>query len=173
MDKKQDNKSLQVQLTSKDENVVLEALNDFKEHGTNELLWVLADLLKNSPSDNVKAFAFSIFCDLTLQDSSSIMMEIITHYNYLDIRKELLASCWQSRINYIAYLEKMIDFVMDEPFETALEAFTIVENIQGRVSDERKAQLIEYSNKAISRAQGQNLLLAEEIPALIQNYMEA
>jgi hypothetical protein len=165
-------KELIGQLKSNNEKQVLDALEQFKEDGQASLLQIIVDLYAHSDHKTVREKAFGLLCDLKIQQVDETIVELIKQQEDIEIKKNLIASCWQSRINYIAYLEYFIDLVIDAEFEVAFEAFTVIENIDGKVSFERKQQLISYTEDILQDALEQNAVLAADIPGIIDQYEE-
>jgi hypothetical protein len=91
---------------------------------------------------------------------------------YRDERTELVACCWQNGLNYTEYLPLFIDLVIDEPFLTAFEAFTVIENMYGRIDDEVIGKEIIKITEAFSTASDEKAYLLNGLLTIIRDIPE-
>ena len=61
---------------------------------------------------------------------------------------------------------------MTEPFEIAFEAFTVVENIECRVSEGRKKELKDFISSKLDVCREGNLVLADDLISIVEQYEE-
>jgi hypothetical protein len=57
-------------------------------------------------------------------------------------KKALVAACWESNIDCTRFLSFFVLIVIQESFEVALEALTVIEQITGEVTPEKATELI-------------------------------
>jgi len=115
-------------LQSRNTEIVLSALERIKEKGNTGYLTVLFDMLASDPAPEVKKEVLSILGSVRLKQSVPVFIGAIGDDRYLNIRRELLASCWQNGLDYTPYYPFLIQVIVDSDWETAFEAFTIIEN---------------------------------------------
>jgi hypothetical protein len=60
--------------------------------------------------------------------------------------------------------------VFDSPFELAFEAFTVIENRQGSVTAERRAELVNYIEKRLAEEGDYNESLTSGLVEIVKNY---
>ena len=123
-------------LKSNDPELVLVTVEKIRESGNRSIMEGLFDLLHNTPFPEIKKSVLNLFSELKHKDSVPLLIEAITKDKYIDERKELVACCWQNGLSYNEYLSVFIDLVISEPFLVAFEAFTVVENMYGNISEE-------------------------------------
>ncbi len=123
-------------LKSNDPEIVLEAIENIRESGNRSIMEGLLNLLHNTTYPEIKKSVLNIFSELKHKDSVPLLIEAITNDKYIEERKELVACCWQNGLNYNDYLSVFIDLVIGEPFLVAFEAFTVIENMYGNISEE-------------------------------------
>ena len=52
-------------------------------------------------------------------------------------KANLLRICWESAIDFSEYLDVFVDMLINEDFITALEASTVIENLGGKIPEEK------------------------------------
>lgn len=157
-------------LKSENEKLVVKAIDDLRKEGENELLYNLISLYQHSDNKNIKDKVAALFCDLKNQESAPYVVDIIEDDSFSESKPMLVSSCWQSRLDYADYLEVFIKLTITAPFLVAFEAFTVIENIESKVTRERKSELIDYTKSLLHNVPEENLSLAGEIPQLIEQF---
>ncbi len=171
MDKNQE-KELIVKIKNKGHIGVDEAIKTIREEGGINALEALIEVYPALSADKKDQISL-LFNDLREKDCIPLMVKHIKSNKDAEIRKMLLTACWQCRLNFIQQLEAFILVVLSEPFEFAFEAFTVVENLDARVSVGRKQELISFTKEHITKCKEDNIALAHGIVGIIENYEEA
>jgi len=159
-------------LKNSDNAKILEAIGELREEGTDQVLEILAQLFIDNPDSEIRSAITQFFCDLKNQSSAETVIALINNKHLHKAKQMLVSSCWQTRLNYILYLETFIDLVMTEPFEIAFEAFTVVENIECRVSEGRKKELTDFISSKLDACRESNLVLADDLISIVEQYEE-
>jgi len=160
------------QLQSSDANLVKETIQQLRFEGNNEMLLPLANLYANSQNNEIKQELYSLFSDLKNQASAEYIISFLKLKELESIKEPLLSTCWQSRIDYSAFLEYFIDLVCHEPFSIAFEAFTVIENLESKVTVERKNELLAYIKSVIKSSDAKNKVLVDDLISIIEQYDE-
>ena len=72
-------------------------------------------------------------------------------------------ACWQNGLDYSLFLLVFVDFVIKEDWETAFEAFTVIENMEFLPENETIAEAELKIQQALPSATGQNEYFLKEI----------
>jgi hypothetical protein len=171
MENKQ-NTELFKHLQSADKAEVLNAIKALRDGGKDSILELLTKIYLNNTDKEIEVAIYKIFCDLKNQESAATVIELINDTALNKARKMLISSCWQSRLNYILHLETFIDLVLTQPFEIAFEAFTVIENLETRVSANRKNELMAFIDAHMDECLDDNLVLADDLKGIIRQYEE-
>ncbi|PKP08423.1 MAG: hypothetical protein CVU09_15875 [Bacteroidetes bacterium HGW-Bacteroidetes-4] len=166
------NKILAEQLKSANKELILDTIKSLRHDGNDEVLEILTQIYLNQTNNEISQAIYRFFCDLKNQPSAETVIRLIKNPEYHQAKKMLVSSCWQSRLNYIVYLETFIAMVFSEPFELAFEAFTVVENMEARVSEQRKKELLAFVDANMDNCIDDNLVLADDLKGIIQLYPE-
>jgi len=157
-------------LLSNNEEAVINTLNELREKGKDNDLNTLAEVYMNTESNEVKKLISQFFCDLQLQTSADAMVRLIKTTTDKPTLKMLVASCWQSRLNYISHFELFIYLVIHESFEISFEAFTLIESYEEKITDQRKKELSTYLKISLKSCNEENLVFATDLVKIIEGY---
>jgi hypothetical protein len=163
-------KSIEDSLANGGKDAVMAILEQIREIGVPKLLPALVKVYKSCGDDDVKMAVFKLLCDASQPGLVDVMADAIADESDANVKQMLVTSCWYSKIDYLPRLELFIDLVFDSPFELAFEAFTVVENRQGSISDERRAELLGYIENRLNADGIGNESLAESLTEIVKNY---
>lgn len=159
-------------LKSDNPEIVLQTIEEIRESGDSSLFSGLLDLLHNSDIQEIRKHILTLFSELKSTDTIPLMMEAIQNKKYAGELKELLTCCWQNGLNYSQYLPVFIDLVINEEFLVSFEAFTVIENMYGRMNEVLVAQQVTKLNNSLESANEQKRYLLKELTSIIQNIPE-
>ncbi len=128
--KDKDLKLLISKLQSKKEEEVLFTIKQLRLNGNYVILPHIFELLLNNKSNNIRKEATKLLNDLKDENSKIEIIKALKNEHYRSLHKEILASCWQSSLDYSAYLEVFIEIFKNSDFEMAFEAFTVIDNFE-------------------------------------------
>lgn len=139
-------------LKSEDEVIILKALVRVRDKGKTEILEHLFDLFEKTESEKVKTEVKKILADI--KDSYALEVIIEKLKTGSDSLKEvLLYALWNSNLNAVDYIPEIIDTAKNGNYMIALEALTVLENLDGPFSNEKltEAQFIlnEYFSEGV------------------------
>lgn len=124
-------------LNSKDEKMVLSKLRELKVSGNDKILPYILDLLETNHSEDIIQEVLNIIRDLRDQKCAPIIIEYINNNKVGDHIGDVLASCWQSRIDYHAHLNTFANCFIQGDYQTSLEAFTVIEEMLWKSTEEQ------------------------------------
>jgi hypothetical protein len=100
----------------------------------------------------------------------SVSREIMTEINK-PFRKEtitmLVASCWQSGLDYSAYSDEMAEVFLKSDYLTALECFTVIEESVHEMSPAKRKEIIGIIETASPLASSEKNGLTRELIAIL------
>lgn len=159
-------------LKSIDSELVLETIEKVRESGNSFILAGLIDLLHNTDLPEVKKSVLNLLSELKNKESVPAFIAAIKDEKYTVERKDLIACCWQNGLIYNEYLPLFIDLVINEEFMVAFEAFTVIENMVGKVEDEIIDKEIVKVTDALKDATEQKAYLLNGLLAIIRDIPE-
>ncbi|WP_421919033.1 hypothetical protein [Marinifilum sp.] len=147
-------------LQSSDVKTVTESINQLREEGQLDDIVILFDLLVKSNDDSLKDTILKFLSDIKDKNADSIFIDAILDEKYKSIRKDLTSTCWQSSIDFTNHISIFTDLLIESDFETAFEAFTVIENFTSKIEKNKKIEEQDKLKDAIPNA-------AEEVKGMI------
>lgn len=135
---KQDNinEKIREALNSENIEIVKDALEKISESGNRFYLPLLFDLLNSAPDHEIEVEVEKLIGTVKSKESVNTFMRAVEDEKYKSIRQKLLAACWQNGLDFSNFLPVFIDIVVAEDWETAFEAFTVIDNLEFLPGDE-------------------------------------
>jgi hypothetical protein len=159
-------------LKSNNPAIVLGAIEGIRATGTGAQFAELLELLHETNSLDIKKQILRLFSELKSSDTIPLMIDALQKKRYAGELKELLTCCWQNGLNYSPWMPFFVDLVINEEFFVSFEAFTVIENMYGKIADDILTRQVIKINKALENADGQKRYLLNELKPIIQNLPE-
>lgn len=109
---------------------VISEISKVKEKGNKLYLPILFDILNTHPEKEIETEITKLLATVKDKESVSIFTEAIENKKYRPILKTLLTTSWQNGLDFSASLPLFIEIIINEDWEIAFEAFTIVDNLE-------------------------------------------
>ncbi len=145
---KKKNTELRNKLNSSNYLLVLEALREIKESGTINIIPYLLDLINENTPDIIKKDILRLICDIKEQSAAPVLVDAISKRNFGDDTSDVVAAFWQSRLDFSNYLPTFIKIFIKEDYQTALEAFSVVEGSVSKMTVKMQQQCIDILKTA-------------------------
>ena len=129
-------KALLADLGSKDSEKQMAAVQGMKTHGNETIIEPLIQTLCASKSEQLKQEIVDVLNNVKSSKVCEKIILCLGSKKYVGCRQELLASIWNSGLDYREYLTEIIMAGVDGDLMEALECVTIVENFEGIPSEE-------------------------------------
>jgi HEAT repeat protein len=128
------------------------ALEEIKNKGDDTYIAPLIEFLHQTTNKDVREKVYGLFTDLKHENSVDIFVNVMKNENDLDVLERLVAACWQNGLNYSKHLPYFVQLIIDQEFQIAFEAFTVIENMYGKIEDDIEAMLLGKIEKSITIA---------------------
>ena len=147
--------------------VVLSALEAVQKKGNKLYIPILLDLLNSSPEPEIATEIKNLLGTVKDKESINGFMRAIEDERYKPIRKSILTACWQNGLDFSTFLPVFIDLVINEDWETAFEAFTVIDNLEYLPNDQIiKISVAKINNALPATTDQQNYFLNEILAKL-------
>ena len=117
-------------LFSANDAVVLSAIEAIKVKGNKLYIPVLLDLLNASPEPDIEQQVIELLGSVKDKEAVNSFIRAIEDSKYQKIRKSVLVACWENGLDFSTFLPVFIDVIINDDWETAFEAFTVVDNFE-------------------------------------------
>jgi len=145
------------------------ALEEIKTKGDATYIAPLIAFLHQPMNDEVRENIYRLFIDLKDENSVDQLVHELENENDLDILVRLIAACWQNGLNYSKHLPYFVQLIIDQEFQIAFEAFTVVENMYGKINFDVEMTLLEKIEKSIPFAEDRKQYLLKGLLEIIPN----
>lgn len=149
---------------------IIETIDEIREKGTITILPEIFELMLDTEDDEVMEACTSLLNDLKSEHATSFLLSALKNQRYRPIRAVLVSSCWQSGLDYHEEVPLFTKFLLREDYATAIEAFTVIENSIGDLSDEEIVQLTSALNTGLHEASDNKKKLIREMIAVVREY---
>lgn len=136
-------------LLSKNQQVVIDTLDEIREDGTITLLPFLIDLLNASKDEEISKHVYALLCELKQTGSIAIIIDAINNEKYAGIQETLIRTCWENGLDYTPYLSTFVNIVIHGNFMNSFEAFTVIENMEGTLNPEMAEKMVDQLQLAL------------------------
>lgn len=167
MGKDPQKKTILSNLQSEDSLMVIKTIKELRETGNSSYIPVLIELLHSTDNPEIKQRIIRLLAELKYSDAIPRIVEAIQDKKYASELKELVSVCWENGLDFSQYLSMFVDLVIESEFMVAFEAFTVIENMVGKIEDSYKAEQVEKVKKAMTTAGAEKMTLLEDLVHII------
>lgn len=157
------NPKIKQDLFSKNRETVISAIISTKEVGNKLYIPILFDLLNSKPEHEIEVEITKLLGTVKDKDSVNTFMRAIEDDKYKSIRKTILTACWQNGLDFSTFLPVFIDLIVNEEWEIAFEAFTIIDNLEMLPNDAILKTSIEKINSVMDSLNEQKEYFLREV----------
>ena len=161
-----DNK-IKENLLSTQPGIVISAINSVKEKGNKLYIQLLFDLLISNPEKEITGEINKLLSTVKDAETRESFIEAITNKKYKSVRKLILTACWQNGLDFSNYLPVFVDVIINDDWENAFEAFTIIDNMESLPEQKTVKEATIKIEAAMENATEQKAYFLQEILAKI------
>lgn len=163
MQKPKIDEATRLRLFSPSTETVVTTIQSLKETGNKDYLPVLFDLLITKPDHEIEKEILNLLATIKDKESIPVLIDALQNEKYKSIRKVLTSACWQNGMDFSPYMEVFINLIIDEEWEVAFEAFTVIENFEHFPPEEQYQVLKLKMAGALKKVNEQKQYFLEEI----------
>ncbi|MDA3817010.1 MAG: HEAT repeat domain-containing protein [Prolixibacteraceae bacterium] len=172
MDNKKVNDSIIKKLYSNDSTQVSNALDDIKLNGNSNYIPILVDVLHKNENQETIDKILKILSEIKHTDAVPELIKAIENEKYANIHEMLVRVCWENGLDFTNNFSTFIDILINGDYMTAFEAFTVIENSEGTLSETSADEYINSLNKEIENVPKDRATLIkhtiEFLPSLVK-----
>ncbi|MCG8574570.1 MAG: hypothetical protein MI810_06780 [Flavobacteriales bacterium] len=130
-------KALLSDLSSADAKKQLAAVKSLKVHGNETVIDPLLETYISTDDERLKLEITDLLNTLKSASVPPVIAKALMNKKYAGIRQMLLASIWNSGLDYNDHLREIISAASQGDMMEALECITIIENIEGTLTEDQ------------------------------------
>ena len=128
-------------LRSSNKNAILGTLKELRTKGNVSILPELFQLMLVQEDEQILGELTAFLNDLKDKEAAEILVTAIANPEYEKIQRTLVAACWQNGLSYGKFLGIFAEVLISADYETAIEAFTVLEEAVGEVDQPARDKL--------------------------------
>ena len=106
---------------------IVEVLREVKVNGSVRLIPYLFEIVASKKFAPIEDEIIRMMSDVKKKAAVPYIIESIKKYQFEDNTASIVAICWQSRLDFSAYLPVFVEFFFQNDYQTSIEAFTVIE----------------------------------------------
>ncbi|HKM92208.1 MAG TPA: HEAT repeat domain-containing protein [Prolixibacteraceae bacterium] len=154
-------------------NNALEAVEQIAQTGNSQYIPMLIDVLFQNENQEVSERIIKLLSEVKHTDTIEPIVKAIETEKYASIQEVLVRICWENGLDYSNYLSTFVELLIYSDYMVAFEAFTLIENCEGKISETSAREYIDRLQTALSSANKERKTLLEHIiqfiPSLTSN----
>ena len=150
-------------LQSPNSELVANTLNQLGESGNSAYIPVLIELLHSTKNSEIKKRISRLLAELKHSDAIPLIIEAIQDKQYVAELQYLVSACWENGMDYSDHLSLFTDLVIENEFLVAFEAYTVVTNMIGKISEEVCQAEVKKIEAALTLVEESKKQLLQEI----------
>lgn len=115
--------------------MITEAIRELRESGHAAYLPALFELLHATTDERVRKSIIALLSELKHREAVPFMIDAIQNKQYSNELLSIVSACWENGLDYSEYLPVFVDLVIEKEFLTAFEAYTVITNMTGKISN--------------------------------------
>lgn len=156
-------KSTRDKLFSTKADVIITAIQSLKENGNVKYLPILFELLMANPEMIVREEILKLLGTIKDKETIPVFAQALQNDKYVKIRKDLTTVCWQNGMDFSMYLSVFTELIINEKWDVAFEAFTLIENLEHFPPEEQLKPIKLRIANALKSADEQKQYFLEEL----------
>lgn len=161
------------ELNSGNPSKISASIKALQANGDISILEPMVRLLSSDVSEKIKSEVIEFLSSLKDTDSVDEIMRILKDSATIEVRGKVLATIWNSPLNYSYYLADFVEIAVEGDFMEALECLTIIENLEGPFEEryvlESQLHLQDYA-KDTNPKDPKKAQIMSEIAILIKDF---
>ena len=112
------------------------AIKSLKVHGNESVIRPIVEVLVSTEDELLRSEIIDLLNTIKSTKVPSQIAKCLTDESLKSVHKILLASVWNSGLNYTSYLKEIVQATVHGDMMSAIECITIIENIEDEFSEE-------------------------------------
>ena len=165
------NKEIQKLLNSKSSKQINKGIELFGEKGSIKELPLLLSLLNRTDAIDYEKSIVETVSNVKVKEANTVIVDAIFNAKKESVNlTSYMQICWQSTLNFSEHLTLFLEIFIENDYLTALEAFTVIENVWNDYSydNEFRQLLLTKLDANIDKMDKDKQILAKELVLVIK-----
>ncbi len=157
-------------LLSMNDEQVISLIQEFRVSGELFIVEPLIEMLYSNRGQALKNSILEFIRDIKNQVAVIIITKSIQKHITDKYTTGLVSACWQSSLDFSDELPVFFDILCEGDYQTAFEAFTVIENSIGNVSQENISLYMASIESKLKITPTEKQTLLSEMMAMLENF---
>ncbi|NJM14692.1 MAG: hypothetical protein HC896_04300 [Bacteroidales bacterium] len=163
-------KELELLYSAKEEDVLL-TIQKLRNSGDITIVFHLLKLYQHTQSETIKNHVYNFLKDISTPKVVPVLVQAIADPEFEDIKGMLVSVCWQLPHNFSDHITFFSDLVISSDYQTAIDAFTVVEESAMNISVDHARAESKRIKKVYPDVSEEKKPLVKELIVLFENYI--
>ncbi len=154
-------KEIQSVFESDNENAIHDAIAYIHENGSVKMIPLLFDLLAKTEISTLKNDIFNCLADTKAPEATHFFIEALQDSRFVNEKNRILATLWQANLDFSDHIDLFFKILLNDNYETAIEALTIIEVCTEKLSDESKDKYKKELKNAMANEKSEKAALLQ------------
>ena len=123
----------------------------------------LLDMLLLNQQEEIEKEITKLLGNVKDKAAVPVFIEALQNEKYIEIRKTICTACWQNGLHYHEYMPTFLQIIITGDWETAFEAFTVIDNMEFLPGEDIIEQIKRIIAPELKTANEQKKYFLEEI----------
>lgn len=157
------NETIIKKLYSNSATLAISAIEEISQSGNSHYIPMLIDTLNNNTDPYIQKKIHILLCEIKHNDAVNELVKAIENKKYSNIQQTLISACWENGLDYTPYLSTFIKLLINGDYMTAFEAFTVIENSEGTLSEKSMNEHLKQLRSALEKIEDERKHLIHQI----------
>ncbi|QQS51529.1 MAG: HEAT repeat domain-containing protein [Bacteroidota bacterium] len=162
---------VQTRFSSGNKKTILTTLHEIRQKGHANILPLVVSLLNKHQHDEVREEVISILGQLKDKEAVPFIIEQIKSSGTDTFKSELIMTCWQSGLDYSEHIDVFTQSFIDGDFQTAIEAFSVIDEWIDQAGSEKIKQCKELLAENLPKVSPEKKAFYLELIKLIESFL--
>jgi hypothetical protein len=155
---------------SADTNKILQTVYEIRNSGSVRILPSLMGLIKKDTDPQISFEIFKLLSELKTAEAAQVIAESLRSMDFGEYLGTIVASCWQSGLDFSKHFRVFIGLFVQSDYKTALEAFTVIEESLENAAESDIHDCLQYLKEAECMISEDKMPLFLELKRAIEDY---
>jgi hypothetical protein len=166
------NETIIKKLYSNSTTLAISAIDEISQTGNSQYIPMLIDTLNSNTDPDIQKKIHTLLCEIKHNEAAAELVKAIENNKYSNIQQTLISACWENGLDYTPYLSTFVKLLINGDYMTAFEAFTVIENSEGMLSQTSMNEYLQQLRSALDGANDERKHLIHQtiqyLPSLLQ-----
>lgn len=139
-------------LFSTNTSVIIETIGEIRKIGEVQLIEPLIEVADKTKDPEVREAIFSLLADLRMQEAVEPLVIAVNNRKCLKNFPQFLGKLWQNKLDFSAHIPVFLKVMLNENYESGIEAFTIIEESLEHCSHDKLHEVHQQVKDSILKA---------------------